>query len=196
MRRYRIPPIVSDLILTALRICDETVFDLYCHCPFCGGEGSGYDLRKRRFAGIRDGERNRVIIVHVRRYLCQRCNRTFLCDAPFYPDTRTGSPVIDLCVTFASHMPYYRVSSILEEVGVIVDRGSVRFYALQGRNVKAEEMFGVRLPVSVILLASLAAGTGYSERISGSDILAACGYPSGMRGKSPDLSDSTDRGGT
>ena len=183
MRRYRIPQMVSELILTALRICDETVFDLYSPCPFCGGEVSRYDLRKRRFAVIRDGERERVINVHVRRYLCQRCNRTFLCDAPFYPDTRIGSPVIDLCVTFATCMPYYRVSSILEDIGVIVDRGSVRFYALQGRNVKTEDMFGVRLPVSVILLASLTAGTGYSERICGSDILAVCGYPSGMRWK-------------
>jgi hypothetical protein len=93
-------------------------------------------------------------------------------------------------------MPYYRVSSILEDLGVIVDRGSVRFYTLQGRNVKAEDMFGVRIPVSVIHLASLAAGTGYSESISGSDILAACGYPSGMCGKYRDLSDSTVRGGT
>lgn len=189
---------VSELILAALRICDETVFDLYCPCPFCGGEVSGYDLRKRRFARIRDGEQDRVIIVHVRRYLCQQCNRTFMCDAPFYPDTRIGSPVIDLCVTFATFMPYNRVSSILEDVGVIVDRGSVRFYALQGSNVKSEDMFGIRLPVSIILLASLTAGTGYSERVCGSDILAVCGYPSGMCGKKPEMgiSENTDRGVT
>ena len=152
----------------------------------------GYDLRKRRFAVIIEGEQERVISVHVKRLLCQRCNRTFLCDAPFYPDTRTGSPVIDLCVTFATSMPFYRVSSVLEEVGIIVDRGSVRFYALQGRSVKSEEMFGIRLPVSVILLASLTAGTGYSERVCGSDILAVCGYPSGMRGKKPKAAEGVD----
>jgi hypothetical protein len=128
-----------------------------------------------------EGERKRVISVYVKRLLCQRCTRTFLCDSPFYPDTRTGSPVIDLCVTFAARMPYYRVSSILEEAGIIVDRGSIRSYALQSRNVKAEYMFGVMLPVSVIQLASLSAGTGYSESIRGSDILAACGYPSHAR---------------
>ena len=183
---------VSELILAALRICDETVFDLYCPCPFCGSEVSGYDLRKRRFARIRDGERDRVINVQVKRYLCQRCSRTFMCDAPFYPDTRIGSPVIDLCVTFATCMPYYRVSSILKDLGVIVDRGSVRFYALQGRTVKSEDMFGVRLPVSVILLASLTAGTGYSERVCESDILAVCGYPSRTLEKKPITDDGVD----
>lgn len=183
---------VSDLIQAALLICDETVFDLYSPCPFCGGEVSGYDLRKRRFARIRHSERDHVIFVHVKRYQCQRCNRTFMSDAPFYPDTRIGSPVIDLCVTFATCMPYYRVSSILEDLGVIVDRGSVRFYALQGRSVKSEDMFGIRVPVSVILLASLTAGTIYSERVCGSDILAVCGYPSRMRGKKPTTADGVD----
>ena len=178
MRRFLIPPMVSDLILTALQFCDGIIFDRCDACPACGGEVSGYDLRTRRFAVIRENGEEHIITVDVKRFVCLRCNRTFLCDAPFYPDTRGGSPVVDLCITFAAMMPYYRVSAFLEDLGIIVDRETVRSYALRGQSIATTDMFGIRIPVSVIHLASLAAAAGDGRGISGSDVLAACGYPS------------------
>jgi hypothetical protein len=179
MRRFRIPPMVPDLVMTALQLCDGVIFDRCDVCPGCGGELSGYDLRRRRFAVICENDQDRVISIFVKRFQCRQCGRISPADAPFYPDTRAGSPVVDLCVTLAETMPYHKVSSILLDLGVIVDRGSVRTYALQYRTVGTTEMFGVRLPISVMLLASLAAGGADGDGIRGLDIIAACGNPSG-----------------
>lgn len=182
MRRFRIPPMVPDLVLTALQLCDGMIFDRCDACPVCGSELSGYDLRKRRFAVIWENEQDRIISVQVKRFQCLQCGRISPADAPFYPDTRAGSPVVDLCVTLAAGMPYYKVSAILKDLGVVVDRGSVRSYAQQGRSVGTAEMFGVRIPISIILLASLVAGNGDGDGIRGSDVIAACGHPSGRSG--------------
>jgi hypothetical protein len=183
-RRYRIPPMVPDLILTALQICDGMVFDLEGPCPDCGDGASGYDQRKRRFAVIRDNGREQAVSIYVKRFQCKSCHRIFSSNAPFYPETRAGSPVVDLCMSFAASMPYYRVSAFLNDMGIIVDRGAVRSYSLQNRNIVTAEMYGIRLPVSVILLASLTAGATGGKGCCIQDVLSACN-PSGQYGNTP-----------
>ena len=175
----------SALILSSLQLCDGVVFDRPNVCPSCGGDGSGYELRTRRFAVIQEEKDECLITVKVKRFQCIRCHHTFLADAPFYPETRAGSPVIDLCTALAGCMPCYSVSSFLGDIGVMVDRGSVRTYALQDRRVMTTEMLGLRVPVSILHLASLAAGKGAGDEITGSDVLTACGHPEGNHLKPP-----------
>ncbi len=180
MKRRRIPPLLSDLVQTTLTLCDGVLFDQCTACPHCGGEISGYDVKKKQFAIVTEGEQKRVVRVLVKRFLCHRCGQVCLADQPFYPETRIGSPVVDLCVTLSETMPYSRVSSCLAEMGIIVDRWSVRNYVQKNRRaIPAVDMFGIRVPISIGSLSTLAMGS-QSSRIDGPALLAACNYPSAL----------------
>jgi len=179
MKKRRIPPMLSDLVQMTLMSCDGILFDQYGACPHCGGELSGYDVRTKQFAIVMENEQKRAVNVKVKRFLCHQCGQVCLADQPFYPDTRIGSPVVDLCVTLGETMPYSRVSSCLAEMGIIVDRWSVRNYVQKNhRTVPSVDMFGIRIPLSMGSLSTLSMGTAERSRVDGPAVLAACNYPS------------------
>ena len=170
---------ISDLIVAALAACDGAAFDSRDRCPSCGNALSGYDTRTRRFAVIMDENRQRTIRVRVRRFSCSACRQILNADEPFYPGTRIGSPVIDLCVTLGRAMRPGRVSATLAAMGIIVDRWSIRNYTRQGFfAVPSMQMFGMELPVSVVMLSTTAAGLRGGHRLEPADILTACRFPS------------------
>lgn len=192
MKKRRIPPMVTDIVQTTLASCDGVLFSSRETCPTCGGELSGYDVKKRQFAILQEGEEKTVIHVLVKRFRCRQCRQICPADQPFYPDTRIGSPVVDLCVTLSETLHFPRVSSSLEEMGILVDRWSVRNYVQNNRRtIPAVDMFGIRVPVSIVSLSTLAVGIHESSRIGADDLLAACGYPS--RTPDPGLHQSRDR---
>lgn len=173
---------VTDIVQTALLACDGIEFADRLACPACGGALRGYDTRKKQFAVIREQDRERIIHVSVRRFTCTSCGRLCHADEPFYPDTRMGSPVIDLCVTFACSIPFCRTATHLSHLGVVVDRGSVRNYAKRTwGTIPTADMFGMHLPFSILSLSSLAASAGEGGSIKGAELLAACGFPSAHR---------------
>ena len=176
---------LSDLVQMTLTSCDGILFDQCGTCPHCGGELSGYDVKKKQFALMRESDRKKVVSVLVKRFLCKRCGQVCFADQPFYPDTRIGSLVVDLCITFGETMPYARVSSSLAEMGIVVDRWSVRNYVQKNhRTIPAVNMFGARIPLSIVSLSTLAAGIPEGGRIDARALLAACGNPS--RKETPD----------
>ncbi|MDP2798029.1 MAG: hypothetical protein Q8N94_11065 [Methanoregula sp.] len=182
MRKPRFPPMVIDIIQTALLICDGMEFSHRTTCPSCGGAVRGYDTRKKQFAVIIENDKKRIIHIRVKRFSCKSCKRLCYADEPFYPDTRIGSPVIDLCKTFAATMPFCRTATHLSLMGIAIDRGSVRNYANRASGtIPTADMFGMRLPLSILSLSSLAACTGEGGGIMGAEVLAACGFPSTHR---------------
>ena len=179
MKKRRIPPMLSDLVQMTLTSCDGILFDQYGACPHCGGELSGYDFKKKQFAIILDGEQKKAVSVLVKRFLCKRCGHVSYADQPFYPDTRIGSPVVDLCVTLGETMPCARVSSCLAEMGIVVDRWSVRNYVQRQQGpVPAADMFGIRIPLSMISLTSLSTRIPDGGRMDARELLTACNNPS------------------
>ena len=179
MKPPRFPPMVIDLIQTALLVCDGMEFSQRSACPSCGGALQGYDTRKKNFAVILENEKERLIQVRVRRFSCKSCKTFCYADEPFYPDTRMGSPVIDLCTTFAATIPFSRTATSLSRMGIVIDRGSVRNYA--NRNFPAipkVPIFNLQIPHSIISLTALANRTGEGSGIDPDEVLAACGYPS------------------
>lgn len=182
MRRPRIPPMLSMLVQAALLACDCIVFDSRTSCPVCNGALSGYDTKKKQFAVILDGGKRRAVSVGVKRFTCRQCGAICFADEPFYPGTRIGSPVVDLCLTLSATMPYSRTATYLGGMGIVIDRMTVRNYALRTfPPVATADVFGIRLPLSVIALSSLAAGLPEGGRIMGAEALAACGFPSADR---------------
>ena len=170
---------LADIVQAALASCDGVLFDSCVACPACGGELSRYDVKEKQFAILADAEQKNVIHVRVRRFRCRSCRQICLADQPFYPDTRIGSPVVDLCITLGETIHFPRVASCLADMGIMVDRWSVRNYVQKNTSmVPAVDMFGIRIPRSVVSLSSLAMGIREGSNIDTEEILAACGYPS------------------
>jgi hypothetical protein len=179
VKKRRIPPLLSDLVQTTLTSCDGVLFEEFGVCPHCGGELSGYDIKKKQFAIVMEGDKKRAVHVLVKRLICRSCDQVSLADQPFYPDTRIGSPVVDLCVTLGQTMPYARVSSCLADMGIFVDRWSVRNYVQKNdRTIPAADMFGVRVPLSIVSLSTLSVGIPEGGRIDARAFLGACNFPS------------------
>jgi hypothetical protein len=180
--KYRIHPIFSDLIPAALSACDGIVFDSHTSCPHCGGSLARYDVKKKHFAEIIDGSSTKTVTVLVERFRCRVCRAVVYADQPFYPNTRIGSPVVDLCVILIASMTFGCASAYLQQIGVNVDRWSVRNYAMKNiRQIPTSEQYGIVLPVSIISLAALTSDVGIGTSIRASEVLSACGYPSSQK---------------
>jgi len=182
MKPPRIPPLIIDIVQSGLLACEGIVFDNLDSCPVCGGKLSGYDTKKKQFAIMLEGNTRHPVHVLVKRFSCRECETICFADEPFYPGTRTGSPVVDLCRTLGAMMPFNRVAVYLLHLGIVIDRGTIRNY-MQGSypNITITNLFGIRLPLSIISLSELAARNGEGSRIPGTEALAACGFPSAYR---------------
>jgi hypothetical protein len=182
MRKPRIPPLLIDLVHVGLYALDGVAFNDLSACTKCGGNLSGYDTKKKQFAVLFDEGKKKNISVFVKRFYCQKCGALCYAQEPFYPNTRVGSPIVDLCVIFSVTMPYTRAATYLTQMGIIIDRGSVRNYARMGfSNIETTEIFGIRLPMSILTLSTLAARIDKGGSIIGAEALVACGFPSAYR---------------
>jgi hypothetical protein len=182
MKPPRIPPLLKDIVQSGILSCDGIVFDSRNACPFCGGKLSGYDTKKKQFAVLRENDQLQPVHIFVRRFACRECHTICFADEPFYPDTRIGSPLVDLCRTLGATMPFNRVAANLLHLGIGIDRGTVRNY-MHGSypDITTTNLFGISLPMSIISLSELAARIGEGSRIPGAEALAACGFPSAYR---------------
>jgi hypothetical protein len=185
-----ITPILKDIVQSGISACDGVSFSEHATCPACGGTLTGYDTRKKQFAHLSYDDGEKTVSVSVKRFRCSTCHRIGYADEPFYPATRIGSVVIDLCIALSITMPVYRVAATLAAMGIVVHRSSCRLYVQNNssnfvrnnvRFFETRNIFGVHLPLSIIELSAIASGSAEEGRIDGSDILAACGYPSGQR---------------
>lgn len=153
MNRIRVPPMLAALVQTGFLAVDGMEFSRLDVCPACGGELSGYDTKERKFGTLATENGNREIRVKVRRYQCRQCGIVSPARSPFYPDTRLGSPVVDLCIVFSQAMPCNRAAKVMREIGIIIDRGTVQNYAERKFGpIATTEMFGLKIPRSLISL--------------------------------------------
>ncbi len=182
MKQLRIPPLLKDIVQSGLVACDGIVFDSRDACPWCHGKLSGYDTKKKQFAIIQETDELHPVHVFVKRFTCRECHMICFADEPFYPDTRIGSPLVDLCRTLGATMPFNRVAANLLHLGIVIDRGTVRNYMHRSfPDILTTNLFGINLPLPVLSLADLATRFGEGSRIAGTEALAACGFPSAYR---------------
>jgi len=170
------------IVSAALSAVDGVLFTECTACPVCGGSVRGYDTKKKQFAVVMEGSTKRSLYVYVRRFYCKKCHSLCYADEPFYPSTRIGSPIIDLGLTVSATMTPNRVAAYLAALGIVVDRTTFRLYVKRTFPlVPTTDVFGIRIPLSVVTLSTLATGTGERGRIEGAEVLAACGFPSAYR---------------
>ena len=147
-------------------------------CPSCGGDIAGYDTKKRFFITLAEPGVNRDIFVIVRRFSCRVCGLVSPANAPFYPDTRIGAQVVDLCVTLSQEMSCSRAARVINALGIVIDRGTVRNYSSRGFAVPpATEFFGFLLPVSIISLTMFTPGYFQPGAVVGAESFAPAGRP-------------------
>jgi hypothetical protein len=85
-------------------------------------------------------------------------------------------------MTLATRMPIYRAAAFMEQLGIGIKRGTIRNYARRPfPEIPTTDLFGIRLPLSILSLSELAARAGDGGRIHGAEALAACGFPSTYR---------------
>ena len=182
MKHQRILPIIIDIVQNGLLTCNGIIFDTRDVCPVCGGRLSGYDTKKKQFAVLLEGENRHPIHVLVKRFSCRQCHTVCFADEPFYPNTRIGSPLVDLGISLAANMSFYRATQVMEQLGIVIDRGTIRNYVKRPfPDIPTAGLFGIHLPMSVLSLADLGTRFGEGSRIPGAEALAACGFPSAYR---------------
>jgi hypothetical protein len=186
----RILPIMTDIVQSAISAVDGVTFTGHSVCPACGGPLSGYDTKKKQFAHLLCDNKQKTLFVNVKRYYCRTCQRLCYADEPFYPDTRIGSVIIDLCIALSMTMPVNRVPAYLAAMGIFMDRSSCRHYVqhisschvrINARYLNIDDKSGVHLPLSVLTLSGLAIVLDEGSHIDESDVLAACEFPSAPR---------------
>lgn len=178
MKIIKIPSLISSVVLNALTGIEGMEFTLLQMCPYCYGQVKYHDVRKKRFATvILEGEK-KIINVMVTRYYCRDCGKLCYALAPFYPGTKFGSPVIDLCLTLANSHPFNHSARILQEIGIVVDRGTIR--NLSSRDlprVSYAKIYGLPIPLSIFYLSDLSSRITQSRPVTQEDILSVCGFP-------------------
>jgi hypothetical protein len=157
MKEIKIPPMLNDLIMSAILSVEGLTFSHLSECPYCKGPVKPHDTRRKKFAYIRENGVKRNIFVFVKRYYCSRCGRLCYADAPFYPETRLGSPIVDFCIVNIGEHPYHHIAQQLDALNIIVDRGTIRNYARRHfEPVQYFEVYGFRIPVSLLALSEIA----------------------------------------
>ncbi len=178
MKAIKIPSIISGVVITALTGMDGTEFTILTECPHCSGPVRFHDIRAKRFATVVENGEKRIISVRVSRYYCRNCGKLCYARAPFYPETKFGSPVIDLCVAISRIHPFNHTSRILQEIGVIVDRGTIRNFS--GRDlpeVSYARIYGLPIPLSICYLSDLFSRKKWNYQITQEEMLMYCGIP-------------------
>ncbi|WAI01620.1 hypothetical protein [Methanogenium organophilum] len=151
MRKVQIPSMLRDLVSSAVLSADGITFTRLDDCPYCGGPVKGHDMRRKRFATVRNKNGKQTVHVFVKRYHCEACGRLCYAESPFYHDTRMGIPIVDLCNALIQEHPYHHAARILESLGIVVDRGTLRNYAQRTfPQPDVIEMYGVPIPLSIL----------------------------------------------
>lgn len=181
-RHRMIPPFLSEMVGSVLTLFDGVVFDdIHVYCGQCGDQVRRHDIKRKRFATLLEHGQPRPVLVGVARYRCRGCGSLWYADEPFYHKTRHGVPVVDLVITLSQKYPYHRTAQILEGMGVLLDRGTVRAYARAKERFPQPgftEMYGFPVPYRIIALSEFIA---QDRPVVGAELLAALGLPAAER---------------
>ena len=126
MKKVAIPPMITDIIISGILSLDGFLFEDADECQDCGGELRAHDIKKKKFATVKEGDSRRNIMVNVRRFRCRECGRLVYADSPFYKDIRMGAPVVDFCLLNLRIHPANHISKILRKMNILVNPSTIR----------------------------------------------------------------------
>ena len=174
-RQSLIPPIIVDLTYQAVSGVAGVQFTDATPCPVCQVMPMSHDLKRRRFSTVTENDQTVHIYVFIKRFYCPKCGKLCYADAPFYEKSRFGSPVVDLCITLSKDHSFSETAKIMNRMGIVIDRGTVRKTVLSHHHeVDAADFFGIKIPQSIITLSTLVTGNDPAGSLTGKDVLRAC----------------------
>jgi hypothetical protein len=177
-KRLLVPSMVSDLIRQGILAMEGVRFTQGNSCPSCQGPLQGYDYRRTHFATLIEGGARRDIQVIIKRFSCRTCGEMSTADAPFYPSTRHGSPVVDFALTLSRPLSYREASRVLAHCHIEMDWGTIRHYTTKDfPPAPTFALYGVPVPLSLLYLSILGVQLGKGGTITGAEALAACRLP-------------------
>lgn len=154
------PDFLLQGIRARCRSYEGTFLDTPQPCPHCGGQNyRKHHVRERTFARLITEDGFEEITVEYQRYWCNDCVKSVPADVSelFYEECLYGKPIVDLCLYLAAENPYNRVEKHLHQLGMQVDRDTVRRYAKLFGDRLADQ-HGVKIadtPVSINFLSFL-----------------------------------------
>ena len=173
---------VRDLVSSAILSVEGITYTRLDACSHFGGPVKGHDMRRKRFATVRNKKGKHTVHVFVKRYHCEECGILCYAESPFYPDTRMGMPVVDLCNALIEKHPYHHAARILAALNIVVDRGTLRNYAQRTFPPSdVVEMYGIPLPISILNLNEHSFRVKESSSVPRTELFGASGLPPAAR---------------
>jgi len=126
------PKLLYRPVQQYLQEFEEDFYDKPRKCPGCSSNNrKKHSVEEKLFCKIIVNNKFKDIYVYAKRFQCKDCGRTYLAKSPFYDKVMYCQPVVDLCLYLSAKNPYHRVEKILLELGIQVDRDTIRNYAVK-----------------------------------------------------------------
>ena len=139
------PSILYCPIIEHLSSFEGDLFDEPINCPFCNSSNcKKHKIEKKLFCKLIGSNGFKDVYIFVQVFYCKDCHKTFLAKSPFYRGILYCKPIVDLCLYFTAKNPYHRVEKILLELGIQIDRDSIRNYAIKFKE-KINEYASIKL---------------------------------------------------
>lgn len=85
-------------------------------------------------------------------------------------------------MTLARVHPFNHSARILQEMGVVVDRGTIRnFFSKDIPEVSYAKIYDLPIPLSIFYLSDLSSKRRQSRLVTQEDVLRVCGFPAGKK---------------
>ena len=127
-----VPKLLYEPIQQYLEDFKDDFYDKPRACPKCkSNKRKKLRIDKKLYCKIITSNGFRDIYVYTQRFQCKDCRKTYIAKAPFYDGIVYGKPIVDLVLYLSAKNPFNRVEKILLELGIQVDRDTVRNYALK-----------------------------------------------------------------
>ena len=138
------PEILYCPIIEYLRAFMNDFYNEFRKCPYCkSADCKKHNMIEKLFCKVIVNGKFVDVKVYVQVYYCKKCKKTYFAKSPFYEGIMYCKPIVNLCLYLSAKNPYHRVESRLLEMGIQVDRDSVRNYAIKFAD-KAKKFAGMK----------------------------------------------------
>jgi len=107
-------------------------YNEFRNCPYCkSNDCKKHNIIEKVFCKLIVKGKFVDVKVHIQVYYCKKCKKTYFAKSPFYERIMYCKLIANLCLYLSAKNPYHRVESRLIEMGIQVDRDTVRNYSIR-----------------------------------------------------------------
>ena len=126
------PEILYCPIIEFLMSFIGNFYNEFRRCPNCRSiDCKKHNIIEKIFCKLIVNGKFVDVKVHVQVYYCKKCKKTYFAKSPFYKNMMYCKPIVNLCLYLSAKNPYHRIENRLIEMGIQVDRDTVRNYAIK-----------------------------------------------------------------